>query len=283
MEETYCGKSCAQCAYKDELSCPGCKSAHEGTPDCAIARCCRSSRRESCQDCFASGSCAALAASENMPQARICQQEQQAIAKDRAQPLEKLFWILFWIGAADFSYGFIGDLLSRTSSWQVVLFSMIFELVVALICLVAKPVIYWKLRSFDDRYKKAAILYVVCGLLVSAILFLKEAPFAAALFLIAAVSVEIFCIYLVLNAHASTVSPEDGSLESKWLFLRKLYMGYFCLCGIFILSLIVLYPVPTGMTSFGRSAAGFLQSILTILELVYLYQTAKAFKFCAYS
>lgn len=97
MESTYCGKSCRGCLYRRELSCSGCEST--GHNHCPIARCCRSSRREACRECYTADRCATLKNAVNIPKEYISRQteNQQLQAQQHARGirLRKVFSILF--------------------------------------------------------------------------------------------------------------------------------------------------------------------------------------------
>lgn len=42
MGDTYCGKLCEDCQFKDNLQCPGCKTGPGKTwmTECELAKCC---------------------------------------------------------------------------------------------------------------------------------------------------------------------------------------------------------------------------------------------------
>lgn len=107
MTETICGKSCSECSYKRDLSCPGCQlgpgSEESGT--CSIARCCRSSRRDKCQSCAAGNRCANLQSREQIPRERLRQQKEEQGAREdflaRGRVLRKLMWVLMILSVPD--------------------------------------------------------------------------------------------------------------------------------------------------------------------------------------
>ena len=97
MAETYCGKTCSECAMKEELNCPGCK-LEPGRPitgDCALARCCREKGHNTCDTCNIHGNCNTYYIRHQMPQRRQkdrkLEQERQAAIARKAPLLREPF------------------------------------------------------------------------------------------------------------------------------------------------------------------------------------------------
>ena len=73
MAETYCGKSCIECAKKEILNCPGCKAGpgRRFGGDCRLAQCTREKGHEACETCGFRGECSNLKRREEMPDLRL--------------------------------------------------------------------------------------------------------------------------------------------------------------------------------------------------------------------
>lgn len=50
MGDTYCGKLCEDCQFKDNLQCPGCKTGPGKTwmTECELAKCCMDKGHQNC-------------------------------------------------------------------------------------------------------------------------------------------------------------------------------------------------------------------------------------------
>ena len=103
MAETYCGKSCAECAKKEQLDCSGCKTSpgRQFGGDCELAKCVRDKGHETCETCGFKGNCGTLRSRESIPDYRIRKIETEAMRKaaiaKRAPVLGKWLWIIFWL------------------------------------------------------------------------------------------------------------------------------------------------------------------------------------------
>ena len=102
MARTYCGKSCDECSYKEELSCPGCL-AGPGKPfyaECDLAQCCQIKCHESCETCSIQPHCGKLRGKERIPEQRIrnrqAEAEHLASVRSRTPVLAKWLWLLLW-------------------------------------------------------------------------------------------------------------------------------------------------------------------------------------------
>lgn len=62
MGDTYCGKLCEDCQFKDNLQCPGCKTGPGKTwmTECELAKCCMDKGHQNCTTCSYSTSCGKL-------------------------------------------------------------------------------------------------------------------------------------------------------------------------------------------------------------------------------
>jgi len=103
MGDTYCGKLCEDCQFKDNLQCPGCKTGPGKTwmTECELAKCCMDKGHQNCTTCSYSTSCGKLRGRDNEPERRLerrsYEQEKQKKIADKADFLGKWLWILFWL------------------------------------------------------------------------------------------------------------------------------------------------------------------------------------------
>lgn len=90
MGDTYCGKLCEDCQFKDNLQCPGCKTGPGKTwmTECELAKCCMDKGHQNCTTCSYSTSCGKLRGRDNEPERRLerrsYEQEKQKKIADKA-------------------------------------------------------------------------------------------------------------------------------------------------------------------------------------------------------
>lgn len=95
MGDTYCGKLCEDCQFKDNLQCPGCKTGPGKTwmTECELAKCCMDKGHQNCTTCSYSTSCGKLRGRDNEPERRLerrsYEQEKQKKIADKADFLGK--------------------------------------------------------------------------------------------------------------------------------------------------------------------------------------------------
>lgn len=257
MTDTYCEKDCAQCAYKEKLQCPGCKSGpgHETLGDCPIARCCRSSRRESCRSCSVSGRCSSLQSMHQIPKDRIfnreAEAEKQADIVSRAQELSKLLRAIFWLEIVIC----IASLLTA---------DLVVKLVPGLywpgrsleqILRLAAGLIFLKMSSGEARYQRAGLCAIAAVLASSAAAILADSLWANFLLAITSVILLLICEYFAFSAHAGVLTGVDNILSEKWDNLWKWRL--------------IVYVNMIG-TTFLKSFSGFHPTLTALINTFYV-------------
>ena len=101
MSETYCGKSCDECKYREAFGCPGC-SEGPGAPysgNCNLASCCRERGHDRCRMCLDRGACEMLKNRDGMPEERARaaaeRAEREAHNREKSAFLGKWLWAMF--------------------------------------------------------------------------------------------------------------------------------------------------------------------------------------------
>lgn len=279
MSETYCGKSCVDCAQKEALNCPGCKAGpgRQFGCDCELAKCVRSKGHEACDTCNFKGNCGTLRSRNNMPDYRRRKREAEAqrkaaIAK-RAPVLGKWLWVLFWLIVPST----IAGLMTQDSVIEFAPALYISGQILNAIVSVAYGLILMKLASEEDRYRTAGICALVAGgvsVLLAFITGTAATPTWTLLFSIPAAIVSLVGEYNEYMAHSTVLTGVDDALSEKWEKLWKWYIGLFC---AMFSSLLVMIIIPLlGALVILVAAIGVI--VVSILKLVYLYRTAKIFR-----
>lgn len=279
MAETYCGKTCAECAHKEALNCPGCKTGpgRQFGGDCELARCCRSKGHGECATSGFSANCGTLRGRERIPEQRrkhLAYEEARlaAIAK-RAPVLGKWLWFLFWLVVP----GSVASLLSLEIIAESAPGVFLAGEILSALCSGAYGLILLRLSSEEDRYKTAG-LCVLAGAAVSALIaFISgggEAPTWTLLLSLPAAIASLVGEYNECAAHSIMLDGLDNELSEKWEQLWKWTLG--CYCGL-IGGLVLVFIIPVlGLLVVLASAIGVL--VTSILKLIRLYGTAQAFR-----
>lgn len=278
MTETFCGKSCEGCQYREELNCPGCAAGpgkrHSG--DCSLARCCIDKGHVTCQTCQLSGHCGVLRGRDRAPEDRIKRLEKerkwQETLEMRAPILGKWLWILFWLViptniASLMTSDVICDMLPGLYMPGTILQAL---------AQLAAGVILLRLSKMDRAYGTAGKCFLI-GSGVVAILNLILGGQREKWTLLITVPAAILVVvgkYYEFHAHSNILQGVDSVLAQKWHVLWKWYIGlYAALFGSLLLTvispllvLLVMLAVLVGMT------------VVWVVEMVYLYRTAKEFR-----
>ena len=280
MAETYCGKSCAQCQDKEKLQCPGCKLGpgkhHSG--DCDIAKCCRENGHMSCDTCTHSRNyCAKYNTRDGAASARLQKQEREArkqqIAQKRAVVLGKWLWIVFWLRIANEINSIFGSNLLGSLSLVLGLVSSI----VALAISIAIVAIYLKLGDQDSGYRTGAICMLVASVMNVAMTLFSGAIDGTGLSILISIPITVAGLlgqYKIYMAHSVMLTEVDDELSEKW---AKLWKWYIILFAVTLGSVVITFLAALlGILLALVGAVGTL--VVGIMEIVYLYKTAKAFQ-----
>lgn len=279
MAETYCGKNCAECAQKEALNCPGCKTGpgRQFGGDCELAKCVRTKGHETCDTCSFKGNCGMLRGRESMPDYRYRKMEAEAqrkaaIAK-RAPVLGKWLWILFWLIIP----GTIASIMTNETIVQAIPGLYFPGQVLNAVCSITYGAILLRLTTEESGYRTAGICSLIAGgvsVLVALISGPSETPAWTLLLTLPAAIVAFVGEYNEYMAHAEVLIDVDRELSEKWRMLWKWYIGLF---GGMIGSLLVLIIIPLlGALAMLAAAVGVI--VVSVLKLVYLYRTAQIFR-----
>ena len=176
-------------------------------------------------------------------------------------------WIgcLFWLSILGI---LIGILFSDKLLGRIAVLNWAGQILSVLLSLGNYAVLFVMSRQYS-RYRTAA----VC-LLVSAVLNIVSYATWSAIFAVPAAILSFTGEYLEFYSHAAILSPIDAVLPSKWKHLFKWELAAFCVswASSFVLSL----SMALGNVLLYSSL--LLQSFLGIVEILYLYRTARTFR-----
>ena len=279
MEETYCGKTCAECGRRDELNCPGCKTG-PGKPydgDCILAKCTRGKGHETCATCIYSSTCGTLMGKNSIPDQRIrkieAEKQRKAMLVKRAEVMGKWLWIMFWlmIGAN------IPGLLSNDYFAQSLPGLYLAGAICGLLFNLAWCLILLKLGREYGGYRVAGILFLV-GSVISAlrgtITWMNPDANGLVLLSLPAAVANIVATYQEYTAHSAVLNGVDDVLSEKWGALWRWYIR--CYLGMFGCVVLMGFAPLLGVVLVVAAIIALL--VIAIMEIVYLYRTAKIFR-----
>lgn len=279
MAETYCGKSCAECAQKEQLNCQGCKygPGRRFGGDCELAKCVMEKGHETCDTCSFMGNCSIQRSCAVMPEKRIKRLEAEAARKaemaKQAPLLGKWLWIMFWLIIPN-------SIASVLTNQTVVVYvpSLNFPgQIISAICSAAYGFFLLKLAPVENTYKKAGICVLVtaaASVLVALLTGAAGTPTWTLILTIPATIMAWIGEYHMFRANAAVLEGVDQELSEQWIKLWKWYIGF--LLGMVGSIVIVLILPMIGVLALLAAAIGVL--VVGIKKLVYLYRTAKIFR-----
>lgn len=279
MAETYCGKSCAECAHKEQMNCSGCKTGpgRQYGGDCELAKCVRDKGHETCDTCIFKGNCGSLRSRDHMPDYRRrkieAEEMRKAAVTKRAPVLAKWIWLLFWLIIPNT----IGSLMTNDTITKAMPGLFLPGQILNTVCAAASGFILLKLGTEEEGYRTAGI----CGLIAAAVnvvVTLVNGPGESAgwtlIFTLPAAVVAMVGQYHKYMSHAAVLAGVDSELPEKWETLWKWNLAL--TLGIFgCIFLILIIPLLAAIALLGT---GIGMIVVGILELVYLYRTAKIFR-----
>lgn len=276
--EGFCGKSCETCTWRERLACPGCQEG-PGRPfsgDCGIAACCREKGHAACGTCAYLAGCPKRMGRDRAPGERQLRAEAEAQRRreqDRRSPvLGKWLWLLFWLVIPSV----LGNLMSNETVTEVLPVLRAPGEVLSLLCMLARGFILWQLRQIEGGYRAAGVCYVAAALAdtLAEALRGRIGDGLVLLLLLPVLAVELYGTYREYEAHAAVLDGVDDGLAAKWRLLWKWEIGL--LLGMFGCVVLAIFSALLGLLVLLADFIGII--VVSVLQLVYLYRTARLFR-----
>lgn len=270
MSDTYCGKSCIDCSYKEKLACPGCKAGPGKiiSGDCALAECCREKESQSCSSCTNKTNCGKLSGCESVPETRLENQIKDGVTT-KEKWIGKIIGIMFVLALV--------KIVSSVLSQDFMLFRSLIlyfgGLILGLVVDIAYGIGLLRLSSVSERFRTAGILFFVSPV-ISIIAAIIARDVSTTWITFAVLIVALIGEYNEYMGYADSLYNIDYSVSKKWDNLIQKYIG-----------LTIVLIVSTSLSIFSAllmplialvSSIGIL--IVKITKLVYLRNTAEIFK-----
>jgi len=286
MAETFCGKSCTDCRHKESLNCPGCKTGPGRWlhGECTISSCCNSKGHQECATCGFQTHCVTLSGSVHMTEYWLKKQESDAIWKavvaKRAAVLGKWIWIIFWLNILMNA----ASLMKNETLVKFLPFLYLPGAILITLSYIASGVILLIISSEESRYKTAGICTIAAGVWEAvAVVASNGLSFGVPILTVPDwVSVLNIPMALVLiininnefKGHSAVLTGIDVGLSERW---SKLWTWY---CGALLITLasVLLSPLFGKLSVLIVLAASLATAVISIIRLVFLYQTAQVFR-----
>lgn len=278
MAETYCGKNCDRCSLRAELNCPGCMTGPGRSygGDCNLAKCCREKGHESCDTCGFSTNCGTFQSRSQMAiwrkekiESTNRQHEEMA---ERSQAIGKWFSILFWLVVPTVITGIMGNDRFMESAPNLYLMGNVLGTVVTIIY----GSILIRLATYDETYRTAGICIIIAGIasILSCLIRFAGSSDLAKIFSLPGSVISLIGMYKEYKSHSAIVSGVNNNLSENWMQLWKWYLACMItiICDAFLAIIVPILAILVAILA----AIGIV--IISILKLVYLYQTSAAFK-----
>ncbi len=273
---TYCGKNCDGCTYREELSCSGCQSGpgRAISGDCKLAGCCREKGHATCETCELKRNCGKWLDKGSIPKQRIerrieLQKEQEMMAR-RAPFLGKWLWILFWLVVPSE----ISGIMTMDKVVEAFPLLRIPGLVLGIVCSLVYSLILLRISSEHESYRFAGLFGIGSTLLEVFMLILGSTGGLVFLISVIKIVIGLLMTYHEYKSHGESVYPVDAELSECWekLWKWKIY-SIAGLAGSVFLTIISRF---LGVVLLFASIIFVL--VISVFKLIYLYQTAQAFR-----
>lgn len=279
MSETFCGRSCSTCSWRSQLNCPGCKSGpgNASSGDCDLAQCCQSKRHESCDTCTTRASCTLRMTGEYMPKIRLNRQaaaaSQAAHLAETAPFLRKWLRFLFWLVLP----GALASIMTNNVVAGRFPSLALPGQILSFCCTLAYGLILLRLSSFSPCYRTAGIcnlVSTVLGVISSGLSALEISTGIVPFLLLLPTAICLLVgTYNEYHAHGEILEGVDAALQESW---TKLWRWSMISLGILFGSLLFISISPVFGILILLADCVFLV-VISVLKLIYLYQTSSAF------
>lgn len=269
MSETYCGKSCAECTYKEDLSCIGC---HEGLGrpidgECRIARCCRGKSRTSCEGCTPDKACLLIANRDSVPADLLSQRQAFDFRIRQIIPRYSRLLTLYSVLLIFFEAASFIILIPSAAGW-LKLSEFFIYCVILVARLLSCTALLLLMSPASKKYRMAGIM-----LLCNAAQFLALLCFGLTSSLITQIFTWLW-MHFEMSGHMEATDGINKFSHSTWTFLHK-WLLISSVAGYITRDILPSYSFLLLMIMIIVSIA---ELALIIARLIVTFQTAQFFR-----
>ncbi len=276
MRIPFCEKDCQSCSRFTSAQCPGCAEG-PGKPltsDCSIATCARLKGIKFCTDCSSKNNCDHYADRHVMPRLREekaqTEQKKREFSLNNASRLAGCFWALFAL-----------TLLPHAAEVLSIFKLPVTSTYLSVISLAVVGLILLKMGRSDLSYNTAGILALVESMIHAISLLLPQHSMLLSFLSPVSTITGLFRMYYMIHGHVETFFPLDRELSHKWDTLWQMTKW-----TLIVSAASAFLCIPFLNTSIGM-VFGFIlilcvvfTLVLSVIELVYLYRSAKIATAC---
>lgn len=266
MSDTYCGKSCTDCSYREELNCHGCKlgPGRDMSNECDLASCCRMKGHKTCDTCEIKPRCGKYINKSKAPKERIEKNKADNARKESLVTLAELLSdkvkILFWILILTNVFSILsGVILSEDSVVSIIVECILSAFYGIVLILISKA---------DRKFFISGILLIVSNFISITANFVMDGSRGTVIFVsIIASVIGLVAEYNEFMGHSDVVMAYDGNMSEKWfkIWYWYLFAVIGSIIGLFIGTIVLII-------------AAIAILILGILKIIYIYQTAEIYR-----
>ncbi len=277
MAETYCGKTCTDCEYKDKLSCQGCKVGPGAGfySDCELAKCCKKCGHDTCSTCLNVSTCKLHRGRTNAAELRFKRQENQNAERARlsamAPGMIKCFLVLFICLIVNAVVSFFSDDVFLKN------FPVLKIVGISLVCIVQLVyyIVLLRMSSTEETYKTAAclgIIGIVAYLSINIIVVYSD-KFSVFRVLNLAITVILTAArYFECNAHSALLC-NFSDMSDKWERHWKWYLRTI-IAKLASVLLVLISPI---LALVLMIVALIATVVVDIQRIIYLYMSKEDF------
>lgn len=261
MAESYCLKSCTECARE---GCCGCK-AGAFAQQCEIVKCCKAKNHESCGSCTNQAFCGTLRGRTQMPEKVFVMQRREAelAVKYRgdAELMARWVKVMFTALMVSLGAGLLGLIPALSDGISLVQFAL-----TAVVCYC-----FHRMKPVDDGFGVISVMELVISAMYCVSSFVPENGFLDVVLTLIGAVCSFILFHLKCDTFRDALSGISRYMGEKWANQWKLYkislyllIGGLVFCIIPVIGFLGLLAVLGGV--------GVLLFV-SIREYVYLWQT----------
>ena len=276
MASTYCGKSCDNCGYREELKCNGCQNGPGNVfyGDCDIAECCRQHCLEQCADCESKMGCETYNSAGKKAYFRSIKtesknnQSQDSGKVEVCRFMEKRVRMIVILSILQI----ILNLFTNTKLIDVPATLYYTALFAGLVVGIIYGAILISMSRESNRFKFAGGCYIVAPIVTLLSVFtynLNIITFIGVLMII----VSFIAMYQEIYGFSDALRGIDNALSLKWCGIWKKLITWMV---VMFVSAFVMFIIPIiGIIGLVVSVIGLL--VASIMRLVCIVDTANAY------
>lgn len=267
MSDTYCGKSCQDCSYRDALNCPGCElgPGREMSNECELAYCCRNKGHKTCATCEIKARCGKYINKGKAPKERIENNKADSDRKESlsvmAEFLSDKIKILFFVLIISNVFSVIAKYILPEDSTLSAIILRILSVVYGIVLII--------ISKADKKFLISGLLIFVSNIINIIAVLVMDISIGTSIFALIIISViALVAEYNEIMGHSDVLMAYERDMCEKWI---KIWYGYIIALIISVLGVLLGSGVILLLSA-------VVELVLAVLKIIYLYQTAEIYR-----